>query len=50
MKDLPMNNIVLVAVVDAGEYLFDQNGSISFAEFSTLKYLIKEFTTFADSN
>ena len=49
VSNLPVHDVVLVAVVDAREDLFHEYGSISLGEFATLQDLIEEFTAFADS-
>ena len=45
---LPVNDVVLVAVVDAGKDLLHQNGSVSFGELSTLEDLVEQLSSFAD--
>ena len=47
--NLPVDDVILMAVVDAGEDLFHQDGAISFAEFAALQDFIEELTSFADS-
>ena len=44
-----MDNVGLMAIVDAGEDLLHENGTVTFAEFATLQNLIEELTTLADS-
>jgi len=44
-----MHDVVLMAVVDAGEDLLHENGGVALAEFSTVKDLVEELTTLADS-
>ena len=46
--NVPVNDVVLMAVVDARENLLHQNSTISFGEFATLQNFIEELTTFAD--
>ena len=46
---ITVNNVSLMAVVDAGENLLHENCAISLSEFTTLKDFIEEFTTLADS-
>jgi len=48
--EVSMDNVVLVAVVDARENLLDKQGSITFAKLSSLEDLIKKLATLADSN
>ena len=43
-----MNNVGLMAVVDAREHLLHEDSSITLAELSTLEDLVEELTTFAD--
>ena len=43
-----MDDIVLVAVVNAGKYLLHQNGAISLGEFAALEDFVEELTTLAD--
>ena len=43
-----MHNVSLVAVVDAGEDLFHEDGTVALAELATLQNLIEELTTLAD--
>ena len=43
-----MDDVVLVAVVNAGEDLLHKNGTVTFTEFATLQNLIEELTTLAD--
>ena len=44
-----MNNIVFVAVVDALEDLLHEDSSVTLREFSSLKDLVEEFSSLADS-
>ena len=44
-----MDNVGLMAIVDAGEDLLHENGTVTFAKFATLQNLIEELTTLADS-
>ena len=43
-----MDNVGLMAIVDAGEDLLHENGTVTFAKFATLQNLIEELTTLAD--
>ena len=43
-----MDNVVLMAVVDALEYLLHEDGSITLREFASLENLIEKFTSLAD--
>lgn len=45
---IAMDNICLMAVVDAGEDLFHKNGAVAFAKFAALEDLIEELATLAD--
>jgi len=45
---ITVNNVSLMAVVDAGKDLLHQNCATSLSEFTTLKDFIEEFTTLAD--
>ena len=47
--EIAMDDVVLMAVVDAGEDLLHEHGGVTLAEFATVKDLIKELTTLADS-
>jgi hypothetical protein len=40
--------MVLVAVVDAGQHLFHQDGGVFLCEFSSGNNLVKELTSLAD--
>jgi hypothetical protein len=42
-----VDNVHLVAVVDAGEDLLHQDGGISFSEFASGDDLVEEFSSFA---
>ena len=44
-----MNDIVLVAVINAGKNLLHQNGAVSLGELAALEDLIEKLTTLADS-
>ena len=44
-----MHDVVLMAVVDAGENLLHEDGGITLAEFSAVKDLVEELTTLANS-
>ena len=46
--EITMDNVGLVAIVDAGKDLLHENGTVALAEFSTLQNLIEELTAFAD--
>ena len=43
-----MNDISLMAVVDAGEDLLHEDGAVSLAELATLEDLVEELTTLAN--
>lgn len=43
-----MDDVVLVAVVDAREHLLHENGRILLTKFAALKNLIEKFSTLAD--
>ena len=43
-----MNDISLMAVVDAGEDLLHEDGAVSLAELATLEDLVEELATLAD--
>jgi hypothetical protein len=43
-----VHDIVLVAVVDAGQDLFDQDGAIFFGELASGDDLVEELSSFAD--
>ena len=43
-----MNNVVFVAIVDALEYLFHENGGITLREFTSLKNFIEQLSSLAD--
>ena len=43
-----MDDVSLMAVVDARENLLHQNGCVALAELSTLKDLVEQFATLAD--
>ena len=43
-----MHNVGLVAVVDAGEDLFHEDGAVTLAEFAALEDFVEELATFAD--
>ena len=45
---ITMHNVPLVAVVDAGEDLFHEHGTVTLAKFAALKDLIEELATLAD--
>ena len=44
-----MDNVGLMAVVDAGEDLLHEDCGISLAEFSALENFVEKLTTLADS-
>ena len=44
-----MDDIVLMAIVDAGEDLLHKNGSVSLRKLSSLQNLVEELSSFADS-
>jgi hypothetical protein len=46
---VPMNDMVLVTVVDAREHLFHENSCIFLSELASSDDLIEELTTFAYS-
>ena len=43
-----MHNVSLVAVVDAGEDLFHEDGAVTLAELAALEDLVEELATLAD--
>jgi hypothetical protein len=45
---IAMDDVVLMAVVDAGQNLLDQKGGIAFSELTAGDNLVEEFSTFAD--
>ena len=45
---IAMDDVCLMAVVDAGEDLFHKDGAVAFAEFAALQDLIEELATLAD--
>ena len=45
---LPVDDVVLVAVVDAREHLLHKNCCIFFTEFAALQDLVEKFTALAD--
>ena len=47
--NLPVDDVVIVAVVDAGENLLQQDGSVPLGEFAALQNLVEQFTSLADS-
>ena len=49
LGDLPVDDVVLVAVVNALEHLLDQDGTITLGELSSLEDLVEELTSLADS-
>jgi hypothetical protein len=48
LKIIPVNNVILVAIVDARKDLFHKNGSIFFSEFSSGNDFIEQLTSFTD--
>lgn len=44
-----MHNVVEMAVVNASEDLLGQNGGVSLTELSSLKDLVEELSSLADS-
>ena len=44
-----MDDVVLVAVVNAGKHLLHENGAISLGEFAALENLVEELTSLANS-
>jgi len=46
--EISVDNVVLMAVVDALEYLLHEDGSITLREFASLENLIEKFTSLAD--
>jgi hypothetical protein len=45
---IPVDDVVLVAVVNARENLFHEDSSVLFGEFSSGDDLVEELSTFAD--
>lgn len=43
-----MHDVGLMAVVDAGKYLFHEDGTVTLAELAALKDFIEELATLAD--
>ena len=43
-----MNDIGLVAVVDARKHLFHEHGGVTLGEFTTSQDFVEQLTTFAD--
>ena len=43
-----MHNVSLVAVVDAGEDLFHEDGTVALAELAALEDFVEELATLAD--
>jgi butyrate kinase len=43
-----VNDVVLMAVVDAGEDLLEKNSSVSFTELASFADFIEQFAAFAD--
>ena len=48
-KDLPMDNMVRVTIVDTLQNLLHENCSVLLSEFSSCDDLIEQLSTFADS-
>jgi len=48
-KNLPVDNVVSVAVVDTRKNLFHKNSCILLCEFTSGDNFVKELTTFANS-
>ena len=46
--EITVHNVPLMAVVDAGEDLFHEDGTVTLAEFTALEDLIEELATLAD--
>lgn len=46
--EITMNDVGLMAIVDARKDLLHENGAITLAEFTSLKDFVEEFTTLAD--
>ncbi len=46
---LPVDNVVLVAVVDALEHLLHEDSTVTLREFTSLEDLVEELTSLADS-
>ena len=46
---IAMNDVGLMAIVDAGKDLLHENGTITLAEFTSLEDFVEELTTLADS-
>lgn len=44
-----MDDVALVAVVDARKHLLDKEGGITFREFTSLEDFVEELSTLADS-
>ena len=44
-----MDNIGLMTIVDAREYLLHEDGTVALSELAALKDLIEELTTLANS-
>ena len=45
----PVDNVILVTIVNALKNLLHQDSSVTLAELSPLKNLVKQFSTLADS-
>ena len=45
---ITMDDVGLMAIVDAGKDLLHENGTVTLAEFTTLQNLIEELTALAD--
>jgi len=45
-----VDNVVLMAVVDAGKHLLHQDGGITLTELASLQDFVEELTTLADSD
>lgn len=48
MNHLPVDDIVLMAVVDALEHLFHEDSSVTLRESSSLEDLVEKLTSLAD--
>ena len=44
-----MHDVVLMAVVDAGEHLFHENGCVALAEFPAVQDFVEELAALANS-
>ena len=44
-----MNDVVLVAIVDALKNLFHQNSSVTLREFTSLENFVEQFSSLANS-